>query len=126
MHIDHTTIRTRDIDNTKKLFISVFDLKEGKRPDVIEKSIPGYWLYEGNDPIVHVIQSNLRFQQSSNYAAEAIDHTAFFMNGYEKFKSKLDSLAVDYSTMELKDINEKRIFLHTPTGVLLEAVFRNE
>lgn len=126
MHIDHTTIRTRDIEAAKSFFITVFDLKEGKRPDVIEKSIQGYWLYADNNPIVHIIQSASRFQDNSNSGAEAIDHTAFYMTGYDNFKSKLDRLAIDYTAMELEDINEKRIFLHTPAGVLLEAVFRNE
>ncbi|CAN1538691.1 Glyoxalase/fosfomycin resistance/dioxygenase domain containing protein [Flavobacteriaceae bacterium] len=126
MHIDHTTIRTRDIEAAKSFFIKVFDLKEGKRPEVIEQSIPGYWLYADNNPIVHIIQAAARFQNVNNYGTEAIDHTAFYMKDYESFKSKLDRLAIVYTTMELKDINEKRIFLHTPAGILLEAVFRNE
>ncbi|MFH6991817.1 VOC family protein [Flavobacterium sp. FlaQc-48] len=126
MYIDHTTIRTKDIEATKSFFMTIFDLKEGKRPEVIEKSIPGYWLYAENNPIVHIIQSASRFQDFNNYGSEAIDHTAFYMNGYDNFKSKLDRLGIVYTAMELEDINEKRIFLHTPAGVLLEAVFRNE
>ena len=126
MHIDHTTIRTREIEKTKDFFLHVFDLKVGKRPDVIEKNIPGFWLYSGENPIIHIIQSTLRFQQNSNYSTEAIDHTAFFMHGHDAFKEKLEQLKILYSTMELPDINEKRIFLQTPTGVLLEIVFRNE
>ena len=126
MHIDHTTIRTKDIDSAKNFFISVFDLKVGKRPDVIEKSIPGYWLYTDNEPIVHIIQAAAKFENRNNQGSEAIDHTAFYMKDYAKFKKKLDQLAIVYSIMELKDINEKRIFLHTPSGILLEAVFRNQ
>lgn len=126
MHIDHTTIRTNYIENTKDFFITVFDLKVGKRPDIIEKNIPGFWLYTDENPIIHIIESNKRFQLGGNYATEAIDHTAFFMTGYEKFRTKLDNLGLVYSPMELVEINEKRIFLHTPTGILLETVFRNE
>jgi glyoxylase I family protein len=33
-------------------------------------------------------------------------------------------LDIRHSVMELEDIGEKRIFLHTPTGILLEVVFR--
>ncbi len=93
---------------------------------MIEKSIPGYWLYADDKPIVHIILAAPRFQLQNNAGSEAIDHTAFYMNGFENFKSKLDRLAIFYTTMELKDIDEKRIFLHTPSGILLEAVFRNE
>ena len=62
MHIDHTTIRTKDIEATKNYFTTVFDLKEGRRPNVIEKSIPGYWLYADDKPTVHIILAAPRLQ----------------------------------------------------------------
>ncbi len=43
---------------------------------------------------------------------------------YAVFLEKVQGLNIRYSTMELEDIGEKRIFLNTPTGILLEAVFR--
>lgn len=126
IHIDHTTIRTRDIVATKDFFVGVFDLKVGKRPNIIERNIAGYWLYAGENPIIHIIQSSPRFSSASNYGSEAIDHTAFFMHGYDAFKAKLERLNINYSPMELPDINERRIFLQTPTGILLETVFREK
>lgn len=126
MHIDHTTLRTTNIEATRDFFLTVFDLTIGKRPENIERSIPGYWLYADGNPIVHIIKADIRFHQSKNSATEEIDHTAFFMSGFSEFKSKLDKLGIEYSLMELKDIDEKRIFLHTPTGILLETVFRHE
>lgn len=124
MHIDHTTLRTALIDETKDFMVRVFDLVEGPRPAVIAANIPGYWLYHKDAPLVHIIQSPIVSSQPAGYSPEAIDHTAFFMEGFEAFRQKLSSLSIRHSVMELEDIGEKRIFLQTPTGILLEAVFR--
>ncbi len=124
IHIDHTTLRTRHLEETKDFFIAVFGLKPGSRPAVIEAGIPGYWLYWQDAPLVHLIQSSPFYQTPVNYAAEAIDHTAFYMEDYAAFRAKLTAMNIPFSLMDLPDIGERRIFLHTPTGILLETVFR--
>ncbi len=125
MHIDHTTIRTNEIEITKDFLLAVFNLKLGKRPASIENSIKGYWLYINEDPIIHIIQSR-SLKSDFTYQSEAIDHTAFFMDEpYDDFFCRIKQMNVRYSTMDLADIGEKRIFFNTPTGILLETVFRN-
>jgi glyoxylase I family protein len=124
MHIDHTTLRTRELEKTKEFLTRVFDLQPGERPAVIAANIPGYWLYHKDKPLIHLIQSSYYYKTAIDNSAEAIDHTAFFMEDYEAFKQKLTELKIPYSLMDLTDIGERRIFLHTPTGILLETVFR--
>ena len=124
MHIDHTTLRTNELEKTKEFLIRVFDLKSGERPAIIAGSIPGYWLYYNDKPLIHLIKSSYFNKTSLDNSSEAIDHTAFYMENYEEFKQKLMELKVTYSLMDLPDIGERRIFLHTPTGILLETVFR--
>ncbi len=124
MHIDHTTLRTSALEETKDFFIRIFGLTEGTRPAVIAANIPGYWLYWKESPLVHLIQSPPDYSPSLEYSSEAIDHTAFYMEDHEGFKKKLEDLQVRYSSMDLPDIGERRIFLRTPTGILLETVFR--
>lgn len=119
MHLDHVTIRTRDIQGTRAFFKEVFDLEDGERPEAI-RHIPGCWLYSEGKPIVHLIGSH---GIGSDRAAEAIDHVGLRMIGYSSFRSKLDRLGLRYSTMDLADIEERRLFLHAPGGPLLEAVF---
>ena len=127
MHIDHTTLRTDHLEDTRDFFIRVFDLKEGPRPAAIAKAIPGYWLYWKDAPLVHLIPSSFYHDRNNgNAPAEAIDHTAFFMEDYEGFKQRLIDLKIKFSPMDLPDIGERRIFLRTPTGILLETVFRGE
>jgi len=48
------------------------------------------------------------------------------MENYDLFKEKLISLSIPFSLMNLTDIHERRIFLHTPANILLETVFRDE
>lgn len=119
MHLDHVTIRTRDIAATSAFFKTVFDLVEGERPAAIRR-IPGVWLFAASRPIVHIIGAQ---GYGIDRAAEAIDHVGFAMSGYAAFRAKLDVLAIPYSSMDLADIGERRLFLHAPGGPLLEAVF---
>lgn len=119
MQLDHVTIRTGDIDGTRAFFETVFDLTIGSRPQAI-RHIPGCWLYAEDRPIVHIIGS---YGGGFDRAAEAIDHVGLRLEGYAAFRAKLDRLAIPYSTMDLADIGERRLFLRAPGGPLLEAVF---
>ena len=120
MKLDHVTIRTRDLQATRSFFLSVFDLREGERPLAIQRRIPGHWLYSEGHPLVHIIGSQ---GSGSDRAAEAIDHVGFRMEGYAGFRNKLDQLGIHYSTMDLADLEERRLFFRAPGGPLLEAVF---
>ena len=125
MHIDHTTLRTQHLDQTKDFLLRVFDLVEGPRPAIIAANIAGYWLYHKGSPLIHLILSQPIPGAQTGYAVEAIDHTAFFMDDFDGFKKKLEDLGIHYNLMELADIGERRIFIHTPTRILLETVFRD-
>lgn len=118
MHIDHVTLRTADLEQTRVFLEAVLGLKAGYRPAF---SFPGYWLYEGDDPIVHLIPGEGR---TVGRDAEAIDHAGFRMDDYDGTRTKLDALGIRYQTMDLADLDERRLFIHTPGGILLELVFR--
>lgn len=123
MQLDHITIRTADTEATRDFFLRVFDtLEERPRPRAIER-IPGHWLFAGVDPIIHIIGS---FGVGMDDGAEAWDHVGFRLGGYDIFRAKLDRLGIQYSPMELPELNERRIFLRTPFGPIIETVFREE
>ncbi len=119
MKLDHVTIRTRDLQTARSFFLKVFDLEEGERPLAVQR-IPGHWLYSEGHPLVHIIGAQ---GDGIDRAAEAIDHVGLRMEGYADFRNKLDQLGIHYSTMDLADIGERRLFFRTPGGPLLEAVF---
>jgi len=119
MRLDHVTIRTRDIAATRQFFRALFDLEEGERPESIRR-IPGCWLYSEGQPLVHIISSR---GFGMDHAAEAIDHVGLRLEDYAAFRARLEQHGIRYSTMDLPDIQERRLFFRAPGGPLLEAVF---
>jgi hypothetical protein len=59
---------------------------------------------------------------SLDRSGETIDHAGFRLEGYSKYREKLDALDIHYSTMDLPELNERRLFVRTPAGILLELV----
>lgn len=120
IRLDHATLRTNDLEGTREFLETVLDLTPGYRPAF---SFPGYWLYAGGEPIVHVIPGH---GGRVDRNGETIDHVGFRLSGYDHYRDKLTALGVRYSLMDLTELDERRIFIRTPTGVLLELVFRGE
>lgn len=119
MVIDHVTLRTQDLRGTRDFMMRVFDLEEGGRPTEISGT-PSHWLYSDGLPLVHIIEAR---GQGLLRAAEFIDHVGFRMGDYDTFRAKLERLGIAYRTTEIPSRNERRIFLRTPGGHLLETVF---
>ena len=52
MSLNHYTINARDLEATKKFYTDVVGLAVGDRPPL---DFPGYWLYCGGVPTVHLV-----------------------------------------------------------------------
>jgi len=117
--LDHVTLRTDDLEATRRFFEEVLELKAGYRPAF---PFPGHWLYADGAPIVHLIPGH---GGSVDRGGETIDHVAFRLADHEGMRRRLDRLGIAYSRMELPELHERRLFVHTPTGILLELVFRD-
>ena len=50
--LNHYTIRVRDLEATKDFYCDIVGLTVGDRPPL---NFPGYWLYCGGVPTVHLI-----------------------------------------------------------------------
>lgn len=120
MRLDHITIRTRDLPAMRRFFETVFALKDGFRPAF---GFPGHWLYEGGEPIVHLIPAHPD-APGVQRGSEGFDHVAFLREDHDAFSRRIEALGLDYSRMELPEIGERRIFLHAPGGLLVEVAFR--
>ena len=82
--IDHVTLRTSDLEGTRRFLENLLGLEVGYRPNF---GFPGYWLYRSGRPIVHLIRGGGRGVARD---AEMIDHVGFKVEGYEAFREKLD------------------------------------
>jgi len=118
MMLDHVTLRTADLEGTRAFLEATLDLEVGYRPAF---SFPGYWLYAGDEPIVHLLPGRAG---PVDRHGETIDHVGFRLDDYDGKRRRLDELGIEYSTMELAELGERRLFIKTPNGILLELVFR--
>ena len=50
--LHHVTVKTDDLEATRDFYRDVLGLEEGFRPDL---AFPGYWLYCGDLPVVHLV-----------------------------------------------------------------------
>jgi len=79
MSLNHYTINVRDLEATKNFYIDVVGLSVGDRPPL---AFPGYWLYCGGVPTVHLVGHRPENEALNDAASDPaktgrLDHIAF-------------------------------------------------
>ena len=85
--LNHFTIRTADLERTKAFYCDILGLPEGYRPPL---GFPGYWLYCGDVPTVHLIGPRENEAGQPPRAASPtglFDHIAFSCTGLAEMKA---------------------------------------
>ena len=91
-------------------------LTPGPRPDF---GIHGYWLYAGDEPILHLIQDDNRETGGPSY----LDHVALRCEGLQQAKARLDDAGISYGEMRIDELNQTQLFLNDPAGTSVELNF---
>jgi len=122
MQLDHINITAPAglLEEVRDFYRDALGLAEGFRPTF---SRPGYWLYAGDRPVVHLIESATGKAQDG---VAALDHVAFRSSGAEKMKKTLDSLGVEYEEILVSDIRLRQLFVSDPAGTRVEINFPGE
>jgi len=121
----HLNIRCseHDLPAIEKFYGEVLGLKKGYRPDF---KFGGIWLYDGEDPIVHV---SARFPEGyvakSEKHSGSVDHIAFKASGASDFRKLLKKLGVPFEEQNIPNAGYQ-VFLNDPVGTKLEFNFLNE
>lgn len=117
--LDHVTLRTADLEGHRAFFEDVLELTVGYRPDF---GFPGYWLYAGAHPVVHLIPGN---DISTGKSPDAIDHAAFCVTDYEAVRARLANRGLPVSETRLAELGERRLFVTMPGNARIELIVRD-
>ena len=116
--VDHVNIATERLEETRAFYVDALGLVEGYRP---EFSFPGYWLYAGDRPVVHLQPSNGPVGPSD---ASALNHFAFDVEDLDGMLARLERLGIPYEVRDIPSGAGRQAFLEDPNGVRLELNFR--
>jgi len=123
--LDHCSVRTTDMEATRRFYEDIVGLKAGPRPNF---SFPGLWLYGGDSPLVHVIgEGGARELSGATQAGVAatgnFDHIAFLASDLAEMRERLDRANVPYRHQTVPGRAVEQIFLTDPNGIRVELNF---
>ena len=130
IHLEHYLVLTDDLDGTRDFYAKALGMRIGPRPPL---GFPGYWLYVGDVPCIHVAE----WESYRAYSTEAgisisarapgtgpVDHIAFNGGDVESIRSALIAHSVKFAVNEIPSIGLTQLFLHDPNGVKIEINVR--
>jgi catechol 2,3-dioxygenase-like lactoylglutathione lyase family enzyme len=123
--LNHYTIRVRDLEATKNFYCDIVGLTVGDRPPL---PFPGYWLYCGDVPTVHLIGYRAEDPVISDApvapaATGRLDHIAFSCDGLKEMRSNLQARDIKFDERVLPRMNMTQLFYLDPDGISVECNF---
>lgn len=103
------------IERCRSFYVDVLGLVDGERPSFRN---PGFWLYAGDRPIVH-----LTIKERDLSGTTAVDHFAFRCAGLEETMTSLRERGIAFELDPARDAKAAQLFLTDPAGVSLELNF---
>ena len=133
LSLNHFSIRTTDLDATRRFYENVLGLTVGPRPAF---PFPGLWMYRGShddvaNAVVHIIGMDPNDPEglkrylgdrdaSSLKGSGAVDHIAFFADGLAGMLDHLKHHHVEPRQRTVPSIGLHQLFLDDPNGVVIE------
>ncbi len=123
--LNHYTIKVRDLERTKAFYEEVVGLTAGDRPPL---PFPGYWLYCGGVPTVHLIGYRAEDPVIEDHdlqpaATGRLDHIAFSCDGLKEMRENLRARDIKYDERVLPRLNMTQLFYLDPDGISVECNF---
>ena len=116
--LQHINIRCVNAEAARDFYVELLGLRVGPRPPFLSR---GYWLYAGDDPIVHLVQKEPA--GSRQPLAGALNHIAFEGTGLEATRDRLRAHNISFREETVPRDGTVQIFLTDPDGVPLELNF---
>jgi catechol 2,3-dioxygenase-like lactoylglutathione lyase family enzyme len=122
--LNHFTIQVRDLEATKDFYTEIVGLRVGDRPPL---GFPGYWLYCGGIPTVHLIHNRQGDKKIDGVPDTGrLDHIAFASTGLKDMRAKLKQHDISYEERILPRLNMTQLFYRDPDGIAIEMNFPPE
>ncbi|WP_135468120.1 VOC family protein [Crenalkalicoccus roseus] len=123
--LNHYTIRTADLERTRDFYVTVLGLEVGHRPPL---GFPGYWLYCGGQPTVHLVGPRERDAHLPREAGPTglLDHIAFTCTGLAEMRERLKRHGVPHEERVVPRDRQTQLFLRDPDGIAVELNFPPE
>ncbi len=117
--LNHYTIKPADLETTREFYVDVLGLEVGYRPPL---PFPGYWLYCGGQPTLHLIgprESDAHLPRERG-ATGLLDHIAFSATGLPEMRERLAQRRIEHEERIVPRDRQTQIFLYDPNGVAVE------
>ena len=118
--LDHYTIRTEDLDATRRFYTEVLGLSAGPRPAF---TFPGLWLYQGRDPLVHVVGVEPGSAADADSGTGRLDHVAFMGSDITAMRERFRASGVAFQERVVPTLSLEQLFVRDPNGIKIELNF---
>jgi catechol 2,3-dioxygenase-like lactoylglutathione lyase family enzyme len=118
--LNHVTVRTDDLEGTRDFYQDVLGLKDGPRPPL---GFPGYWLYCGEMPVIHLVPKTNGIGGGPSPDTGNFDHVAFTAANFDDMRSRFKELGIKFREQEVPSARIRQLFLEDPNKVMVELNF---
>jgi catechol 2,3-dioxygenase-like lactoylglutathione lyase family enzyme len=134
--LDHYSIRTLDIEASRRFYTEVMGFEVGFRPNF---DFPGLWLYNGTPGtgsygVVHIIgidpdnpeglKAYLGDRDVSTLnGTGTVDHMAFTATGLADMRARLERHKIEYRERTVPNLGLHQVFFEDPSQVTIELNF---
>jgi catechol 2,3-dioxygenase-like lactoylglutathione lyase family enzyme len=125
--MQHVPVLSDDIEATRDFYAHVVGLTVGERPPL---EFPGYWLYAGAVPCVHVAERQAYLDHAAGLGlrqgAGPVDHIALGADDYEALSERIARGGVAAVRNTVPDGGPRQLFIEDPNGVRVEINVRQQ
>ena len=128
--LDHYSIRTTDLESTRKFYTEVLGFEVGPRPNF---PFPGVWLYNNGLAVVHVIgidpndssglMDYLGGREQSGKGSGMVDHVAFYATDIATIRARIQATGAEFKERKVPALDLEQIFVEDPSGIVVELNF---
>jgi catechol 2,3-dioxygenase-like lactoylglutathione lyase family enzyme len=128
--MEHYLVLSDDMEATKRFYCEALGMRIGPRPPL---EFPGYWLYVGDTPCIHVAEwitygahsqrTGLPMTRRAD-STGAVDHIAFTANDYDEVLGRLERNGIPVGKNDPPGGILRQLFLTDPNGVKIEINVR--